>query len=191
MNNIHDFSLYFGDTPEEIKSERKTSSRILMFLTIAAVASYLTVFGIQLVIFMFFPQLIYNSWLSMSLNDFYSIVVALLFVLFTLKLPKMKPVAMTNMSFGSFWCFVCAAVSVMMAGSVIGNVLSEMIGSLFKIEMQNSVSEMVSSISTVETFVFVVILAPIIEEYIFRNLLIDRLSRYGTVFSVVISAVDI
>lgn len=187
MEFFNEFNI--GDSVEEIKKERKLFSHLMLFLTASSLTSYFVTIGLQTIIYSYFPEYLYSSWLTYGFNYIFSLLTMLYFILFTVPMQKIKPAEMTKVTISGFLKLLCASIAIMFVGSVIGNSLSELIGIIFNTEMKNDVSELVSSTGTLEVVVFVVILGPVVEELIFRKLLIDRLSRYGTLFAVTISSV--
>ena len=74
-------------------------------------------------------------------------------------------------------------------GNAVGNALNGFFSVLLNKEIDNSTIDIVLNSPPWLVFLIVVILGPIVEEFIFRKLLIDRVSRYGDVLAIVISAV--
>lgn len=70
---------------------------------------------------------------------------------------------------------------------IISNITTTIIGTLKQSAVQNTVLDMTTGMSPALTFVVMVIAAPIMEEYIFRKLLIDRAAKYGEVLAIVLS----
>lgn len=70
---------------------------------------------------------------------------------------------------------------------IISNITTTIIGILKQSEVQNTILDMTTGMSPALTFVVMVIAAPIMEEYIFRKLLIDRAAKYGEVLAIVLS----
>ncbi|MBQ4526714.1 MAG: CPBP family intramembrane metalloprotease [Clostridia bacterium] len=190
QNFIHKNDLYYEDMPEEIYNERNLVSSIFIKLTLSSILAVLIIVGLQFVLLSVFDLDSYDSWIFMGVNELYTVVIALLFTLFTHKTPKMCPVAVDSMNFMSFFKYVIVAISIMVIGSLIGNGISSLTGMLIEQEVDNSVEWIIESFNTVEIIIYVVIIAPIIEELIFRKMMIDRLIRYGTKFCVVISGIS-
>ena len=81
---------------------------------------------------------------------------------------------------------VCFAM--MYAGNIIGILVSSLITSITGAESDFIVGDLISEGDTLWIVIFVVILGPIVEEFIFRKLMIDRLSRYGRWLAIVFSS---
>ena len=81
---------------------------------------------------------------------------------------------------------VCFAV--MYAGNILGILISSLITKITGAESDFVVGDLITDGDTLWIVIFVVILGPIVEEFIFRKLMIDRLSRYGRWLAIVFSA---
>lgn len=84
-----------------------------------------------------------------------------------------------------FWTLMLICMPVMYAGNIIGTVLSLILSGG---TAENMLIDLVSG-SPVYTFLFAVLAAPILEEYIFRKQIVDRLSRYGEKTVILVSAI--
>ncbi|MBQ7333836.1 MAG: CPBP family intramembrane metalloprotease [Clostridia bacterium] len=87
-----------------------------------------------------------------------------------------------------FYTFLVAE-AFMMAGNLIGQSLNASISNIFGIEINNTTADLITEAPIWLVFILVVILAPIVEELIFRKLMIDKLSRYGDTVAIIVSAV--
>ena len=88
-----------------------------------------------------------------------------------------------------FFGFFFVSVLLMYLGSYIGEMLNAMFSGILGHQIQNSTSNVIESWPIWLVFILVVILGPLVEEFIFRKLLIDRMSVYGDKIAIVISAV--
>jgi len=106
-----------------------------------------------------------------------------IFALIMRKIPAQKPVE-NKLGFGKL--FVCFAISyfIISAGNIIGTVLAFIFSGG---KAQNPVTEMAMDTNPLK-IVAVVILAPLIEEFIFRKLILDRIGKYGEKTAVLLTA---
>ncbi len=111
-----------------------------------------------------------------------------IFVILVQKLPKRK-FRDTGMGVGEFLAMIPISWMLMMIGNYIGIILNEMIGVMTGSQIENSTSELISESPLWLIFVLVVVVGPIVEEFIFRKLLIEKLSVYGAWFSITVSAI--
>ena len=77
----------------------------------------------------------------------------------------------------------------MYAGNLIGNLLNGIVGNLTGSLPENGIQTLVNETPIWLIFICVVILAPIVEELIFRKLMIDRLSVYGDKAAIIFSSI--
>ncbi|MBT1173480.1 CPBP family intramembrane metalloprotease [Bifidobacterium sp. MA2] len=84
-----------------------------------------------------------------------------------------------------FLALLVACFPIMMVGNMIGTGLSSLISGG---QSTNRVTELVLHSSPWVNALFVVVLAPILEEWVFRKQLIDRTRRYGERVSILLSA---
>ncbi len=74
-------------------------------------------------------------------------------------------------------------------GNTVGNTLNNFISAILGKEIDNSTIELVLESPPWLVFLIVVVIGPIVEEFIFRKLLIDKISKYGDVLAIIFSAV--
>ena len=75
-------------------------------------------------------------------------------------------------------CF-CMCITIMYIGNIVGTGLSSVIGNFFGKTSNNNLAELIMNTDMVGTIIFVVIFGPIMEEVVFRKILIDRTVKYG------------
>ncbi len=83
---------------------------------------------------------------------------------------------------------VFIAIFLMYAGNILGNLVTSAISALTGTSAEAAITTYALADSLVLKILFMVILAPLIEEYVFRRQLIDRMSCYGEKLAVVTSA---
>ncbi|MCD8323465.1 MAG: CPBP family intramembrane metalloprotease [Clostridiales bacterium] len=102
------------------------------------------------------------------------------------RLPAMK--LYKNKMTGSKWfSTLCIAVFITFAGNLIGNGVSALLSRLTGLEITSSIEEMLTGGDLGYVFLFSVILAPILEELVFRKLLIDRVIVFGDRTAILLS----
>lgn len=84
--------------------------------------------------------------------------------------------------------FFCVCVCGMYTGNLLGTLITNIIGQLRAVQVVNPLESYVSGTSVGMQILFMVILAPIFEELLFRKKLIDKLGIYGAKTAVVLSA---
>lgn len=79
--------------------------------------------------------------------------------------------------------------AVMYGSNLIGTVITTIIGLIKGSAVNNAVLDIATSANMGVTFIYMVICAPLIEEYVFRKLIVDRTARFGQGVAVVVSGV--
>lgn len=103
------------------------------------------------------------------------------------KLPR-KALKKSNLGMDEFFLFFLIAQGVMMMGNLIGISLNSAISSSLGKPIDNSVSDLIHESPLWVIFAVAVIIGPIVEEVIFRKLIIDRLSTFGSLTAVTASS---
>jgi len=167
-----------------IQKDRKDISKIFFCLTLALIIPY---FFLMLVGFVvsWFPD--FPRSLLLIINDSYTVFVAVLFSLFTRKITSRSPIALSDMKVSKFFLIVCASLPLMIAGALIGNVISTFFGNALDRDITNAIDTLAEDYPFGLVFVSVIIIAPVFEELMFRKLLIDKISRFGFSFSILVS----
>ncbi|MBE6644393.1 MAG: CPBP family intramembrane metalloprotease [Ruminococcaceae bacterium] len=111
---------------------------------------------------------------------------------FYLIIKDMKTVQLekTKMGAAEFFSMFLICQLCITVGSIIGNTLNNFFGVLKGSSVTDHTSELISSMPIWLTILVVVIIGPVIEELIFRKLMIDRLSRYGNTVAILVSAIS-
>lgn len=81
-----------------------------------------------------------------------------------------------------------ACITVMYVGNIISTMLNSLIASVVGGSGQNALAAVLSGSTLLQQFLIVVIAAPILEEILFRKLLVDRLAKYGQGIAILVSA---
>lgn len=166
------------------KEHKKIVSKVFFSLTFSMIISYLI-----LLLVLFITELFPNSplWISLVINDCYTIVAIIFFCVFSKSIKTRRPIALSDMTRGKFFLFLCASVPLMIIGALIGNVISTVLGNISGNEVTNAIGTLAEDYPLPMVIVSVLIVAPIFEELLFRKLLIDKISHFGFTFSIFIS----
>ncbi|MCI2047507.1 MAG: CPBP family intramembrane metalloprotease [Faecalibacterium sp.] len=172
-----------GQTPAEQKAQAKKAYSRIGF-ALLALAGVTTIIQILLgAVMMVVPALQQTSWYLwvMTFAPIYLVAFPIT-VLILRKMPAQAPAQHTFGFAGLAGAFsVCMAA--MWAGNLIGTGLSMLLSGG---QAQNPLGAYTSQTSIFSVLVMV-ILAPIVEETIFRKLLIDRIARFGGALAVLMS----
>lgn len=129
---------------------------------------------------------IYVNWL-LSFAPSYFIGFPIFFIL-TRKM-KTLPIRKSKMRASEFFALFLIAEVGMTVGNLIGNIFSSFFGTVMDKEVTNSIDELVTAAPIWLIVLVVVIIGPIFEELIFRKLMMDRFSRYGSGVAIVVTSI--
>ena len=172
---------------ESIKQTKKFYSKlgfIFMFGTIG-------IYAVQLIP-MYLAAAIKPEWMahgniSLLISIVPMYVLGMPFLIWLLKkLPASAP-ERHDISVGWFLAVAVMCYAIMYCCNIAGNILTTIIGLLKGGMVQNVILDVATSSNMAITFVYMVICAPIFEEYIFRKLIIDSTLRYGQKVAVITS----
>ena len=103
------------------------------------------------------------------------------------KMPKQRP-QKSKISFADFLIIFAVSQALMSVGNLIGNGLNVVISGIINKEISNATSDLIEGMPYWLIILLVVIIAPLVEEFIFRKLMIDRLSPCGSVAAIAVSS---
>lgn len=176
-----------GKPDSELHSAKKQFSKLgLMFFL-----GTISIFAVQLVV-TFAVSLIKPEWmldpngsLIISVMSMYLIGMPIL-ILLVKQVPAEAP-KQHSMKAGHFILSVLMCFAVMYVSNIVGNIFTTVIGLLKGGAVDNVILDIATSTSLIVNFIYMVICAPILEEYIFRKLIVDRTVRYGQGVAVLVS----
>ena len=93
-----------------------------------------------------------------------------------------------QMKLSSWLLILLVGFGLMYIGAYIGNSVMSGLSQAFHYDYSNGLNDLIDYNSLWITAIFMVVVAPIGEEFIFRKLIIDRTGKYGSVVSILLSA---
>ena len=175
------------------KSEvRRNFSRLFLALTVYLVIAYAVQIVCEVILLLFFydqaEAIVTSPYFLMGMNVFSMYIIAFPVFLIMTKGEKVrrekrkeKPVDLLILLLISW--------GAMYIGNLVGTLLNLGIGNFFGIEVNNDLNDVINSTPVWLLVLVVVIIGPIIEELMFRKVMIDRLSGYGASVAIWVSAV--
>lgn len=170
----------------DLKAAKKDFSRIGFAMFVMVLLTAGLQLGIAGALTVYFPEFYYSRWGLWLLTFAPQYLAAMPAAWLILRrIPARKPEVQ---AFGGKRTVIAvfACVFLMYGGNLLGALVTTLLGLLRGAEVANPVLEYAQN--SWETLLFVVILAPILEECLFRKLLIDRMAPYGGKIAVVMSA---
>jgi membrane protease YdiL (CAAX protease family) len=173
---------------EDYKSFKKDFSKIGFGYIAGTLAIYLVQIILELVLAKVAPGALsdLNIALIYSMAVTYLVGMPIIYLLLR-KMPQTKP----EQHKVKPWQFILAAImcfALMYCSNLVGTILTTIIGLIKGSAVEtNAASQIAMSANMGLTFFFMVICAPIIEELIFRKLLVDRTLKYGDATAIFLS----
>ncbi|MCD7836499.1 MAG: CPBP family intramembrane metalloprotease [Lachnospiraceae bacterium] len=172
----------------EYKSYRKAFSRLGLRYVLGTVILYAVNILGQIIIMKAAPPLLndVNMLLIYSMVVTYLVGMPVIYLLVR-KMPVMQP-QYHKMSAGQFVLAAIMCFSLMYCSNLIGTVITTLIGIIKgSVVETNAASQVAMTADMRLTFIFMVLCAPVIEEFIFRKLIVDRTVKYGEGTAVLLS----
>ena len=177
-----------GDSPEEIKKEKKHMTKVFGIFGIAYVFALVFVLGADAFLYAFELSADVSYVIRSIISALHTPLIFLIMFYAFKTIPSAPHPVTDKMTAVKFTGFILVCFFLIIAGSMIGNYVSLLLSKIFNVPPFHIVSEALDDMKTSEIIILAIILAPIFEELVFRKLLIDKLSRYGTWFCIVVSA---
>lgn len=151
------------------------------------VVSALSQTGIAMITSWLIPWIGHDAWMVLCIIFMYPLALFLYWLILQM-VPKARQKWTYPMGVGRFlgWFVIC--MGGVYFGNLIGQFLMAVVSAITGQPMVNQVEEMIMDMSLWAVIVSAVILAPIMEELIFRKLVLDRLAGYGPAVAMSVSA---
>ncbi len=171
-------------TPEELKKAKRAFSRLGLGCFVMIFVSTL----LQGLWQYFLPATLqhpYWVWVA-TFAPIYLVAIPLGLMLFRKEPPLSLPKSTMKPGKTVKTVFIC--IFLMYSGNLLGQLITGLLGSLIGTSAEAGITDLIMEESTAMKLLFIVILAPLIEEFVFRKQLIDRMAPYGEKLAVVTSA---
>jgi len=169
------------------KREKRNFSRLGFGFALFSLISLAVSLVIQVIVLLvapeFFESKIFLNMLSPVSMYLFALPVLLL-IIFGM---KAEPPKKRRMGFWKWVLFLIIGFGLMYIGNYIGQAVMFALSNIVGYDYSNALNSLVGTDSLWATFIFMVIVAPIGEEFVFRKLLIDRTQKYGGFVSVLLS----
>lgn len=172
---------------ETIKSAKKHFSKLGLMFLLGTVIIYAVQLGAAYLVRWLKPEWMANSdiALTVSIVPLYLIGMPLL-ILLVKRVPAVT-LEKRSMKGGQFFLAVVMCFCVMYCSNFLGTFITSIIGMMKGGAVNNVIMDIATSTSLIINFIYMVICAPIMEEYIFRKLIVDRTARFGQGIAVLVS----
>lgn len=173
---------------QELIAAKKHFARIGWLYLGASVLISLLSWVMGIVLWIVAPRLLYNMNLNMIFGMMPMYLIA--FPLLALLMKKLVPgerIERRKMSAGQYVLSAIICIGIAYAANIVGLIMTGIIGLVTGNEVENEINTIVTSLSPWAVLFLTVLCAPIMEELVFRKLIVDRTVRYGQGIAVVIS----
>lgn len=175
----------------DFKSARKPFSRIGFALILFFVSTYAVQIIFSAVAELLCPGwaeggISYRAMLLISSATMYLVGFPVFFL--TVRGLDAAPPAERKCSAGTIGAAFLISVSLMYIGQIVGDLAYTALYDLVGISFSSATIEVISNIKWYEALIFSALLGPLVEEIMFRKLIIDRTRMYGEKLSMIFSA---
>lgn len=177
------------EAPTDPQNARKRFSRLGMGTFVILVVSFVAMIILAVILEFVMPDWREHPWGIWLMNAIPQYLIAFPLGVLIFRTIPAKPPERTSLKPGQCFSMVAIGFFMMYAGNYIGNYVANLLNQLMGITVDNPVEDLVVGSALIPRLLFPVILAPIMEEYIFRKQLIDRMRVYGGKLAVIVSAV--
>lgn len=134
------------------------------------------------------PEEIYNNYsLLISLLPPYIIALPLMRLVIQKNFPGVQ-VGDTDFKKSTVVKAFFACIALMYMGNIVGTIINSVVARFAGGSGANVMSNLITGSSIAQNIIVVVIMAPIVEEFLFRKWLVDRLAKYGQGVAIMVSA---
>lgn len=171
----------------EEKSMKKSFSSLGWRFLIGTLIIYAVQIAVVAVVGQVKPEWLENTTINLILAvlPLYLIGMPILIALVK-RMPGEAP-AKKSMKPGQFIVALIMCYALMYCGNLVGTLITTVVGALKGSEVDNALMVYATESDMMVTFLYMVICAPILEEYIFRKLIVDRTVKYGQGVAIVLS----
>jgi len=179
--NLHEEDFREENLREEnLPEPRKVWNWVWLSLFFMAFAILLSENGINQLVIYLVPQIGNTDWYVWALTAIGVVGIGFPVFYFLMKrVPDSKHRTIEKMHFSQFLglFFICTAA--MYLSNIVGLLVNQIIAFIKGAEVINPIEEAISSSNIIFIFLYGAVLGPIIEELIFRKILLNKVRRYG------------
>lgn len=168
--------------------EKKHFSKLGLMYFVGTIVIYALQYGALEIVEAVAPQILESSDMSLLVTMLPMYLLGYPIMITCIKkVPAVQETEKKKMSVGQWFVAFVMCYALVYISNIIGNIVTAIVGVLKQGQVENTIVNIAMSISPLMSFLFMVLAAPIMEEYIFRKLLIDRTVKYGEGLAIVLS----
>lgn len=173
---------------ETLQQSKRHFSKLGWMLFFGALLCFVTQYLPVRLVQQLSPGLLEDSNLSLIISMLPLYLFGMPLMAFLIRRLPADRIAVHKLNIRQWLLAFCICYGLMYVSNLMGIFTTEIIGILKGSAVENVVAELVAELSPWAAVPFMVVLAPIFEEYIFRKLIIDRTIHYGEGIAIVVSA---
>lgn len=174
---------------EECKQAKKVFSR-LGWSYIAGTAAVYLLQGIAVVVISLIDSSLLDSMtVNLLLSGITVYAVGMPLILLLASGMEREPIERHKMKWWQYALALIMCYSLMYVSNILGTMVTTVIGVLKGSDVENNVASYVTNGNMLLNFVLMVVIAPIVEEYVFRKVIVDRTVRYGQGMAIAASGI--
>lgn len=184
------FTAALAITKDDRRAARRTFSRIALSLAAYTIVAYVVTLLLRLLLqatglTTAVSQNICLSWI-LSVAPMYLCGLPVLWLIVR-RMPE-YPICRSSISATNFLIIFLVSRAFLTIGSMVSQIIVALLEGMLGHEIEDSTTAMVESTPAWLLILLVVLLAPLVEEFIFRKLFIDRLAGYGDKAAILFSS---
>lgn len=173
--------------PDELKAARKHFSKLGGMFILGTLVIYAAQLIPMTLIQLLKPEWLENGNISLMISVLPMYLIGMpVLILLVRTIPGETP-RRHSIKPGAFIIAVIMCFAIVYISNIVGNLITALIGALKGGMVQNQVLNVTQNVSIWMIVFYMVICAPIMEEFVFRKLIVDRTVRYGQGAAVLMS----
>ena len=172
---------------ETVRQGRKFFSRLGLMYFLGTLIIYGVQLGVALLLNIVEPEMLEDANFGLLATMLPMYLVGMPAMILLIRTVPAQQLPQYRLSAGKWTLGAIMCYSVMYCSNLVGIFVTFLIGLLKGGAVDNTLAQLTDSVNPLISGIFMVICAPLFEEYIFRKLLIDRAVRYGQTVAVVLS----
>lgn len=172
---------------ESLKATRKHFSKLGGMFILGTIIIYAVQLIPAALVQVFKPEWLMDANISMAISILPMYLIGMPVLIALVKTIPAERVEKKKMKAGHFVLAALMCFGLAYASNFIGTLLTTVIGLLKGSMVQNAIMDIATSINLLFVVLYMVICAPLIEEYVFRKLIVDRTVKYGQGVAVLLS----
>lgn len=169
-----------------VKKIRRTFSWIGLSYVVFIAVSSVSQMAAALILSRYFGNLDENITMLLVILGMYPVSVPV-FALMMKRIDLQRGIGREQWNFGKKCGFFVFSMGALYVGNIVGIILMSLAGMITGKPMVNDVQELILKMKPWSIFVSAVVTAPIVEELVFRKILLDRIAAYGHGTAIIVS----